>query len=120
MHWPPIYYLSAPGSLPRLAVLELVDCNPTYWFELCQLAALFRAAPSLQTVRCNRVWDMGNSGDWLKGVMSASVTFIEMFCSVLGPDPLASLLTACPRLETFKTKILVERRGFCEAGLSRE
>ncbi|KAL2154558.1 hypothetical protein VTH82DRAFT_3234 [Thermothelomyces myriococcoides] len=79
--WPPICYLSTPGSLPQLTVVELVNYCPLEGFTLFQLAALFRAAPNLRTVRCQRLWDPGKYGNGLDGVVSTS---------------------ACPCLETFR------------------
>ncbi|KAL2192299.1 hypothetical protein P885DRAFT_48028 [Corynascus similis CBS 632.67] len=100
--WPPVFYLSAPGSLPRLTMVELAVCNPDGGFTLSELAGLFRAAPNLHNLRCQRVYDTGRDGNRLEGVVSASLTYIEILRSVLGPDPLVFLFKACPRLETFR------------------
>ncbi|KAK4251358.1 hypothetical protein C7999DRAFT_10954 [Corynascus novoguineensis] len=100
--WPPVFYLSAPGSLPRLTMVELAVCNPAGGFTLSELAGLFRAAPNLQTLRCQRVYDTGRDGNMLEGVVSASLMYVEILRSVLGPGPLVFLFKACPRLETFR------------------
>ncbi|KAL2142956.1 hypothetical protein VTI28DRAFT_478 [Corynascus sepedonium] len=100
--WPPVFYLSAPGSLPRLTMVELAVCNPDGGYTLSELAGLFRAAPNLQNLRCQRIYDTGRDGNRLEGVVSASLTHIEILRSVLGPDPLVFLFKACPRLETLR------------------
>ncbi|KAK4245811.1 hypothetical protein C7999DRAFT_16005 [Corynascus novoguineensis] len=99
--WPAPYYLSAPGSLLRLVSVELALSVRGDQFTLIRLATLFRAAPNLRTLRCRRIWDSAQE-NWLGGVTAASVTCIDMSRSVLGPIPLACLLRACPRLETFR------------------
>lgn len=123
--WPAPCYLSAPGSLQRLALVELASPFRGNPFTLLQLATLFRAAPNLRTVRCRRIWDSytGTTSsrepgadeedygereeeNWLEGVTAASVTCIDMSRSVLGPVPLACLLKACPRLETFRFRAI--------------